>query len=35
MAKTGAASIKNTKKSTKEAKDVTFGMKNKNKSKKI
>lgn len=35
MAKTGAASIKNTKKSSKEAKDLTFGMKNKNKSKKI
>jgi hypothetical protein len=35
MAKTGAASIKNSKKATKEANDLTFGLKNKNKSKKI
>lgn len=35
MGKTGGASIVNKKKSTKEAKDITFGMKNKNKSKKV
>lgn len=35
MAKTGQATIKNQKKVKKEAADVTFGMKNKNKSKKV
>ena len=35
MGKTGGASIVNKKKSTKETKDLTFGMKNKHKSKKV
>lgn len=35
MAKTGQATIKNQKKAKKEVAEATFGLKNKNKSKKI